>query len=61
MTNGGMCGRERLRSDATRRGRRGYIAFGAEGGGGGPQLVAAWVDAQGGGRDGARPSLKAKT
>ncbi len=48
MTNGGMCGRERLRSDATRRGRRGYIAFGAEGGGGGPQLVAVWVDAQGG-------------
>ena len=28
---------------------------------GGPQRVAAWVDAQGGGRDGARPSLKAKT
>ncbi len=27
-----------------------------DGAAGGPQLVAAWVDAQGGGRDGARPS-----
>ena len=39
-------------------GRRGMFRGGAAGG---PQLVAAWVDAQGGGRDGARPSLKAKT
>ena len=61
MTNGGMCGRERLRSDATRRGRRGYIAFGAEGGGGGPQLVAAvaWEDVRGLGTQCTRAALGA--
>ncbi len=38
-------------------GRRGMFRDGAAGG---PQLVAAWVDAQGGGRDGARPSRGAR-
>ena len=52
-----MYGRERLRSNVPRRGGAGTSRTEPkEMGAGGPQRVAAWVDAQGGGRDGARPS-----
>ena len=41
---------ERLRSDATRRGRRGYIAYGAEGDGGGWAATCCGLGGRAGGR-----------
>ncbi len=59
---GGHVWTEHLRSDATRRGGAGTSRTEPKVmEAGGPQRVAAWDGARRIGRDGARPSLKAKT